>query len=179
MRGKYAGSYPLPAATDGKIASTAFTATVGSLSAYNAVYAVQTLASNATRIGGAVRWETTGTGNTDGTFALIISPNDNYISDMLHFTLNRFVWNFDIRQSNGTIENLRTATLATPLSLSTVYRFEMAVSGNTVTITYNGISYSITDSRISALVGKYCTWEIFYAQATASTTVHVEEAWAY
>jgi len=164
LRGAYVTSFPLPPATSGQVQNGAFVDN----SPYT-VYATQSFGSTVYRLGATVSWQpSTGTASTTE-FAMLISANNNFITDMVHFSLNRGGWLLQVRGLSGpgstseafvTIASQNFASIwpdnGTPLTIS------LSITGQTVTVDANGKITTVSDPRVPSLVGPYAVWEQYY-----------------
>lgn len=150
-RGGHAGSFPLPAATDGFIADGNYTYAGDSV-----VYAARQLRGTVRRIGAAGSWTQAREGG-ETTMAMAITANDLLITDMLQFIVNRSLWELTARRADGALEPVMTGRFPTPLELNRDYQFEIEATDASVTVRVPG-SEVTTNLATSGLLGDRAFW---------------------
>lgn len=91
---------------------------------------------------------------------LVSSPNDQLLDDMVHFRVGDVGWNFQVREESGAFVDLAGGSHTVERD-GRVYTVWMLVEGTTATIHLpSGATQEITDARIPALMGPWCTWQI-------------------
>lgn len=170
----------MPSATDGFVLNGAYT-----YAGNSTVYATQTFDKTIRTIGVKIKRRSLHVGATSSTTgALIISANDNFVSDMLHFTFNLGVWELQIRQDGGDFDTILSGSFSPSLSLDTEYTFQVQVDdiGTTAVVTVPGSDpQAVSDSRIASVIGKYAVWEEFPNddESNLVDVLDYHEVWAY
>lgn len=174
LRGPYVDGFPLPPANDGAIRNHKFVV----LDTANTVYAAQHLPYTPTRVGMRVSWEDGNGGANDGVAVLIISKNDNLVTDMLHLIISPTYWAFQIRESSGSFDLVQQQYFSTPLQNDISHIVECKVSSNTITIRVNSNNWFFTDARISDLLGEWIVWELAHDNlSTCSRQASIDAVW--
>lgn len=179
LRGPYGSEYPLPPARDGFILGNVYTYS-GLASPDSVVYANQSLRDNVLRLGAIGRWVAGGSGSARTSIAIIISANDNLISDMLHFTISRSFWRLELRIEGGAFETVAEQSFNPRLELGYDYFFDLSVADDleTVKITTPNGKITITDNRVTELLGRYCIWELYPNGDDTLDTFQFNAVWA-
>jgi hypothetical protein len=155
MRGRSADTFPLPAATDGFIKDGHYTYAGNSV-----VYAVRQLRGLVQRMGTVGRFRQSRYG-VETTLAMATTPNDQIVSDMVHFAANRSVWELTLRRGNGAFETVARGVFTPILALNQDYRFEMAVTDDAVTVTVPGAEVTKKVSTAGTR-GDRAFWEEYF-----------------
>ncbi len=118
-----------------------------------------------------------GSGVTDNnSIAMAISP-DNTIANMtVHYFSTRIGWALQVVQS-GVFTTIASGVYSTPLSLNTLYTFEVIVDGNRAIINSAGVKSETTNDYLTT-PAKYCFFEHYYSQPTATTISKIKSVWA-
>lgn len=176
LRGPWAGSFPMPAATDGYIKDGKYTYDGNGI-----VYASRLFPQTVKRVGAIGRWRDNGPG-AETSIALVISANDNLVSDMVHLVASRNVWTLTVRRSsNGDFERVANGTFKPALAMNRDYLFELSADNNTVTVQVPNQAPSVSEVPLDGLVGPYAFWELFYdpkEQRGAGTVFDYDTVWA-
>lgn len=173
MRGRFPGAYPipLPAATDGFISDGNYT-----YAGESSVYAAREFRGNITRMGAEGLWRRTRRG-AETTLAMAISPNDQLITDMIHFAANRSVWNLTLRRGNGAFVPVASGPFSPILELDREYKFEMEVSDNTITVRVPGSEVTKSASTLG-LLGTHGFWQEYPPKTPAGVVFDFNTVWA-
>lgn len=158
LKGAYAGSYPLPAATGGEVGTYGFTNASGTV-----VYATRTLRKTPRQL--QCRWllhdNTTGTDYT--TLGLIISSSTNLIDTMLHVTITPFALNFQKRISGGAfIDLVPQVGISSQLAFDVPHIATVTVDGTTARVQIDEVvDVTVTDVDIATITGPNIVAEHF------------------
>lgn len=178
LRGVYAGSYPLPAATDGQIVDNTFQAPAGQV-----VYAGMDLGETVRRLECDWSWVDDTVGTAFTTLALIISPSPNWIDTMLHITITNGVCNIQKRVAGGSFVTMNTGktTISPSLALAnTVHTAQIFVIGDRARVVIDD-RYDVTvqDAEIPSIVGRYIVAEHYSATTDVRWPMKVRRVEAF
>lgn len=154
MRAAYAGSFPLPAATDGFIKEGNYTYAGDSV-----VYAVRHLPGIVKRMSAVGRFRATGPG-AETSLAMAITANDLLVSDMVHFAANRSIWSLTVRRAGGPFEPVASGKFSPILKLDHHYKFEIEATDESVTTRVPDAEVT-KDVSTAGLLGDRAFWEEF------------------
>jgi hypothetical protein len=128
------------------------------------------------RVGTAGRWRRIGRG-TETTLAMAITPNDQIVTDMVHFAANRSVWDMTVRRANGAFEPVASGRFTPILELDREYQFEFEATDNTVTVRVPGTE--VTKSVVTAgLLGDRAFWQERPTRSPAGNVFDFDTVWA-
>jgi hypothetical protein len=170
VRGPYAGSFPLPPATDGFLRDGAY-----SYAGDDVVYAVRQFPVPVTRMGTSGRWTTIRPG-AETTMTMAITANDKIVSDMVHFGVSRSIWELKVRRGQG-FEPVASGKFTPALKLNTDYRFELEAHDGTVTVRVPGAE-EIMPVDLMGIVGDRAFWEEYPATMPGGTVFDYDTVWA-
>ncbi|WP_305281638.1 hypothetical protein [Phenylobacterium sp.] len=178
LRGAYVASFPLPAATDGRLVDNTFQAPGGQV-----VYAGMDLGETVRRLECDWSWVDDTVGTAFTTLALIISPSPNWIDTMLHITITNGVCNIQKRVSGGAFVTMNTGktTISPSLALAnTVHTTQIFVIGDRVRVVIDG-RYDVTvqDAAIPSIVGRYIVAQHFSATTDVRWPMKVRRVEAF
>lgn len=174
MRGAYVSGFPLPAATDGFIRSGAYT-----YAGQGVVYAALSLRGTVRRIGAYGRWRKISDGGpNETTIALGIAPNDLYITDIVHFTASRGLWDLTTRTAGGDFVSVANGEFSPMLEVGKDYRFEVTVTDLEVIIAVPGAEVVAVTPAAGGLLGRYAFWEEYPNQPPSGTVFDFDAIWA-
>lgn len=175
LRGPYAGSFPLPAATDGF-----FEHGVYSYAGNAVVYAVRQFTGRVTAIGTRGQWRRVRDGDAETAMTMALTSNDKIVSDMVHFSVSRSRWSLTVRRGADFI-SVAEGRFAPQLSLDRAYRFELATDSNSVAVQLPDDDLTpkvvITDVDTVGLVGDRAFWEEFPVTTPASMVFDFDTVW--
>lgn len=156
MRGGTVGEPTLPPATDGYLRDGKYTYRGDG----DIVYAVRQFPGAVRAVGARGAWREVGPGPASA-LALVITPNDAIISDMVHFVANRDEWNLSTRRAGGEFEYVAREKFNPPLTPGTLYTFQIEATDTGVTVTAPG---SVTKVKVNTdgLLGDRAFWEEFH-----------------
>lgn len=176
LRGVYAGSYPLPAATVGRITSGRFVA-----DANQTVYATKQMDRPQRKLTANVSWVPNGGVTALSTVALIIAPDNKIIDTMLHITVNRGGANIQKRIAGGSFVTLASLTFSPSLTNGgVIHPITVEVFGNnSVTLNVSGRTARATDVDIPRVLGPFICFEIFNTSADMVDLVRFEDVATY
>lgn len=145
-------------------------------------YAIQTLPTNVTRMGGRVSWVTGNGGASEGAFAMLISPdktgNNLYLNAGAHIIITKSTWSIQYIQSN-TFVTVKSGTFSPELATDgTSYPFEISLNGPVMYYSFAGTSGTASSPFFVSLGGVYATWEHYYSSASVSDLLRIEAVWA-
>lgn len=173
LRGPWAGSFPMPPATDGFIRDGRYTYAGDAI-----VYASREFPETVKRVGAIGRWREARPG-AETSIALVISANDNLVSDMVHLVVSRYVWTLTVRRSsNGAFEPVADGKFTTPLAPGRDYSFELTAQDDTVTVTVPGQPPTVRPVPLAGLVGPHAFWEEFADPLPAGMVFDFDSVWA-
>ena len=175
LRGPYAGSFPMPPATDGFIKGGRYTYAGDAV-----VYAAREFPNTVRRVGTIGRWSKLHDG-PETAIALVISANDNLVTDMVHLVVSRHVWTLTVRRAtsgDGSFEPVANGTFAPPLAMGRDYSFELEAGDDTVTVRMPGLEPVISSVPLAGVVGPYAFWEEYSDQLPAGTVFEFDSVWA-
>lgn len=163
MRGVYAGSYPLPPASYGKIATGRLTC-----AANQTFYATRTLGRQVYQMNASVSWVAAGGSTALSTVAIIVSKDNKFIDTMLHIVINRGGSNIQKRINGGSFVTMKQADGSTNASIGSptlssggaIHNITVTIAGNTCKLQIDDRSVTAVDNDILTIVGKYVGWEI-------------------
>lgn len=144
-------------------------------------YATQTFAENVAKIGMTVSWAAGNAGASPGAAAMLITPakaaGQLAQNAALHLILQRTGWTLQIIDT-GVFTTIASGTFTPTLSLNTPYSFEVNLGVGVAHYNMNGQTGSCADARFSSKIGKFATWEHYYATVNVAEVVRFEEIWA-
>lgn len=145
-------------------------------------YAIQTLPTNVTRMGGRVSWTTGNGGASTATFAMLISPVKTgsalYLNAGAHIVITRSTWTIQYID-NGTFTTVRSGSFSSALSTDgTSYPFEITVNGPVITYNFAGVTGSASSPYFVTHAGTYATWEHYYGSSSVADLLRIEAIWA-
>lgn len=160
LYGAYAGSYPLPAATDGQISSNTYVDLGGTV-----VYATAQLAQTVYHLEATWSWVDDGVGTDFTTLALIISSDSKIIDNMLHITITNTTALLQKRVAGGSFVTLGTIDFTGhSLALAgTRHVARVDVSGTTARLTVDSQSVTASDPDIPSVIGRFIGVEHYSA----------------
>lgn len=166
---------PRLAATDGFLRDGAFTYRGED----QVVYAVREFPDTVRSIGAEGSWREARPGDTDTVIALVISGNDRWITDMLHFVADRKTWALTIRRDNGQFEPVMNGTFNPPLKIGDTHRFRVDATDSNATVTVPGFTRTAPVDTTGTL-GPVAFWEQFAKpeQFPVSTVFDYQTVWA-
>ena len=154
LRGPYAGSFPMPPATDGFLKDGRYTYAGNAV-----VYAAREFPDTVRRVGAIGRWTKLGEG-PETSIALVISANDNLVTDMVHLVVSRHVWTLTVRRTgDGTF-------------------VELEADNDTVTVRLPNREPVVSDVPLVGIVGPYAFWEEYSDPLPAGTVFEFDTVWA-
>jgi hypothetical protein len=171
MRGGYVDGFPLPPATDGFIRDERYT-----YSGNSVVYAVRQMRGTVKKMGTVGSWRRVAAGDGETTMTMAITPNDMLVSDMVHFSVNRSVWELTVRRGAG-FEPVAEGKFSPTLALDRDYRFDLEVSGDSVTVRVPGEQIT-TDVDTTSLVGDRVFWEQYPSPVPSVVVFDYDTVWA-
>lgn len=166
----YVDSFPLPAATDGFIRGANYTYRGDSV-----VYAARQFRGTVRRMGTVGHWRQAREGN-ETTLAMAITVNDELITHMVHFAVNRSLWELTVRRG-GDFEPVASGQFSPALALGLDYQFEIEATENTVTVRVPG-SEVTKEVSTAGLLGDRAFWEEYVKPAPAGVVFDFETVWA-
>ena len=177
LRGPYAGSYPLPAATKGKISGGKVVAGQGDV-----VYVTKVFDEPLHYMAAIVSWTDTGGAGAEATAAMFATSDPNVISNMPHHTLDRDTFKVGKRIGGGSIVVDATYNFTpNPAENGTQFPVRHSTSkGGTVTLAVrNSERMDYTDADLAdggvVEVGLRGVWEIYQPSATAGNTLAIHK----
>lgn len=165
MRGAYAGSYPLPAATDGQISSQKFV-DVGR----TVVYATMRLSQIIRRLECDFSWVDLASGTQFTTLACGISSSANLVDTMLHVTVTNGACTIQKRLSGGAFVTLNTGATSISPSLAlanTRHTVRINVVNASARVRVGAFDVTVTDPDIRTIIGPH----MFVEHYSATTDV--------
>lgn len=162
VRGVYAGSYPLPAGTDGKITSQAIECPGGLTT-----YFMRTLTETPKFMQAKISWLDLANGATGyQTFAMICTASSNLIDDMgVHITLSHTTLKIQERITGGAFVDLISPVDISPrLSLAdgeNILTLEIDAASNSGRVFLNEREYSFSSQNLSSHIGPVIAVEWF------------------
>ena len=162
-------------ATDGFLRDGAFTYSGED----QVVYAVREFPDTVRSVGADGAWREERPGDTDTVIALVISGNDRWITDMLHFVADRETWSLTIRRDNGPFEPVVHGAFPAPLKIGQPYTFRLDATDKTATVTVPGKKLT-ADIDTTGVLGNVAFWEQFAKpeQFPVSTVFDYTKVWA-
>jgi len=166
---------PRLAATDGFLRDGAFTYRGED----QVVYAVREFPDTVRSVGAEGSWRQEREGDTDTVIALVISGNDRWITDMLHFVADRKTWALTIRRDNGEFEPVMNGTFNPPLKIGDTHRFRVDATDSNATVSVPGFTRTAPVDTTGVL-GPVAFWEQFAKpeQFPVSTVFDYQTVWA-
>jgi hypothetical protein len=142
------------------------------------VYAVRDLGTPIHTIGTEGSWRRIQDG-ADTAVALVITGNDNLITDMLHLVVQRHQWGLTVRRNNGTFDPVLTGVFQPPLDLDKPYQFELSATDDTVTVKVPG-QVKTAHLSTTGLLGNHVFWEEYLNpdQFPAGSVFDFDTVWA-
>lgn len=181
LRGPYVASYPLPAATKGRISTGKVVADQGDV-----LYATRVLSSPIHHMETVVSWSDTGGGGAEASFAMFATADPDIINNMPHHTLDRNQMYIGKRE-NGEfpIPVLATYNFSpNPAEDGTQvqFRHSTTIDGavvesirNSERQTYQAAQFA--DAGVTP-VGTRGVWEIFQSDVAAGNTIRIHKVGA-
>jgi hypothetical protein len=171
MRGPFQRTLPLPPATDGFIKGGRYTY-VGA----STVYAVRQFRGQVRSVGTVGRFRKTGDG-AETAMSMAIVPNDNLVTDVIHFAAKRTGWVVQLRRANGVFRLIAEGEFSPTLNLDQDYKFELEATDNSLTVTVPGAHVTKTVST-TGLLGDRAFWEEYPASAHVGVVFDFDTVWA-
>jgi hypothetical protein len=142
LRGPYSGGV-LPPTTYGQIKNGEFVADPASV----AVYAVQQLTNTPTLIGGTVSW-TQSSGSVGSSFAMVMSKNNVYVTNMLHFSIGRSGWTLSVSGPGiGSFVTVASGNISPVIPADgSPHTFQLSINGSAATIDIDGSVFAVYDN---------------------------------
>lgn len=107
---------------------------------------------------------------------MAITPNDKLVSDMVHFSVNRSVWELTVRRGAG-FEPVAEGKFAPVLALDRAYRFDLEVSNNSVTVRVPGEQMT-AEVDTTGLLGDRVFWEQYPSPVPSVVVFDYDTVWA-
>ncbi|MGU3497943.1 hypothetical protein [Mycobacterium sp. C31M] len=171
LRGPYEETFPLPSAADGFIKGGRY-----SYAGNSVVYAARQFQGTVRRMGIEGRWRYVGDG-AETTMAMAITPNEQLITDMVHFTATRASWDLTLRRGGGEFEPVLNGRFSPALELGREYQFEFEANNDSVTVRVPGLTVS-KDVSTNGLTGDRAFWEQYPNSSPAGTVFDADSVWA-
>ncbi|MGN7780848.1 hypothetical protein ACTJJE_15170 [Mycolicibacterium sp. 22603] len=171
MRGGYVDGFPLPAATDGFIRGGRY-----SYSGSSVVYAARQMRGTVKSMGTIGSWRRVGEGDGETTMTMAVTPNDKLVADMVHFSVNRSVWELTVRRGAG-FEPVVEGKFSPVLSLDRDYRFDLEVTKNSVTVRVPG-EQTTANVDTTGLLGDRVFWEQYPSPVPSAVVFDYDTVWA-
>lgn len=174
IRGQFTGAFPLPGATDGFVRNGAFTYAGDSV-----VRAVRHFRGALQALGAVGLWHQVRDGSVETTATMAITPNDNIISDMVQFSVNRSTWKLVTRRDNGGFDPIASGQFSPILNLDQPYTFELDVSvPGQITLKLPDDQIVTRNADITGLDGDTAFWELYPMTTPASVVFGYDKVWA-
>lgn len=173
MRGKFTGVYPLPPTSDGFIKDGRFT-----YAGNDVVYAVRQFRGPVQSMGATGRWRRVREGDVETTMTMAITPNDNIISDMVHFSVNRSTWKLTTRRDSGNFDPIAVGEFSPILTLDHDYEFELQIGDGEVTLKLPDGQVVTRKADVTGLVGDRAFWEQYPTTIPADVVFDYDKVWA-
>jgi hypothetical protein len=169
--GPWAGSYPLPAATDGYISGKGFVEDQN-----NVTYMEQDLGHPVASVTGKLSWMPSNGSTGNDTAGFLIYNTAGNIDSCIHIQIYRT--NMLIQKRvGGTFTTLATFAFTPSLSENgTVYDANVSIAGSTVTLTVNGNTISATDPFLATVDGNYLIWENYMIDSVDALKIQAVSA---
>lgn len=171
LRGPYSGSFPLPPAGDGFISNGTYT-----YAGDDVVYAARKFRGTVRRIGTIGRFRRIREGDVETTLTIALTSNNYLVSDMVHLSVNRGVWELTVRRGAG-FEPVSRGNFSPPLALDQDYVVELEVSGGNVTVRVPGREIT-SAANTTNLLGEWAFWEEYVAEPPAGVVFDFDAVWA-
>jgi hypothetical protein len=177
MKGAYAGSFPLPPATDGQISNGLFVDAGGTV-----VYATRQLPRTPRMLQCTFSWVDLGAGTQFTVLGAIISSSPNYIDTMVHVTATNSQFAIQKRIAGGAFINLVPPIVPHPslAQLKTPHLLTLNLTGQSLRLRIDAaVDVTVSDPDIATAAGPYVAFEHYTGTTAVRWPLSISRVAAY